>query len=144
MTRRRDLASQDLFLDLVRAHEQLMGEFQELFKAHGLTMAWFNVLRILLGGPAEGLPCQAVAERLVQRVPDVTRLLDRMEKAGLVTRQRSASDRRVVLVTPTDEGRSRCDALADPVLALHARQLEHLSLDELGSLHVGLRSLLEA
>ena len=121
---RRDSAtlSRDAYLNLVRAHELLVGQFDALFRAHGLTQTQYNALRILRGGPREGYPCQAIGERLLTRVPDVTRLIDRLEKAGLVSRARGKEDRRVVLIKLTAKGRRLCDSLDEPVEQLHREQ----------------------
>ena len=129
------------FLALLRAHERLVARTAALFKEHGLTMATYNAVRILRGAGPDGLPCHAVGERLVNRVPDVTRLLDRMERDGLVTRERSALDRRVVLAHLTPEGRRRADALDQPVLDLNAAQFEGFSEPELEVLRVALERL---
>lgn len=142
--RERRTKSREVYLSLVRLTEALTGEFQGLFKQHGLTLAQFNVLRILRGGAAEGVTCQDIGERLLNRVPDVTRLIDRMETAGLVRRARAADDRRKVLVTLTSAGRALVDELDDPVDALHAAQLEHLSDTALTDLDKRLRAALGA
>lgn len=133
-TRPKPVLARDVYLAVMRAHERLSGGAAALFKEHGLTQAHFNVLRILRGGPAEGLPCQIVGQRLVNRVPDVTRLLDRMEDAGLVTRSRCTEDRRVVRAALTAEGRKRVDTLDDPVLELHAEQCADLRAGDLEAL----------
>jgi len=130
-----------MFLELLKSHEALQSEFSALFKQHGLTLAQFNVLRVLRGAGAQGLACQAIGDRLINRLPDVTRLLDRMEAAKLVSRERSAGDRRVVMVKLTAEGRRRVDALDDPVLALHERQVEHLGVREVEELASALARL---
>jgi DNA-binding MarR family transcriptional regulator len=143
-TERKDLAARDVYLDLVRAHERLFGEFSALFRDHGLTQAQYNVLRILLGGPREGASCQYVGERLLNRVPDVTRLIDRMEAAGLVRRARSTEDRRVVLVRVTSKGRKLCERLDAPVLGLHRQQLAHLPAKKVAALGLALQELLGA
>ena len=126
--------ARDVYLAIMRAHERLSGDSAALFKASGLSQPQFNVLRILRGGPKDGLPCQMVGQRLVNRVPDVTRLLYRMEAAGLVSRSRCTEDRRVVRATLTAEGRRRVDALDDPVLELHAAQATGLRASELETL----------
>ena len=135
---KKEAASRSAFVALLRAHERLQGEFAALFKTHGLTLAQFNVLRILRGAGGS-LPCQVIAERLINRLPDVTRLVDRMEKSGLVTRERGAEDRRVVLVKLSRDGRRRVDALDEPVAELHGEQAGALSMRELEDL----RALLE-
>jgi DNA-binding MarR family transcriptional regulator len=128
------LASRAMFLELLKTHEALLGEFSALFKQHKLTLAQFNVLRILRGAGPSGLPCQQIGERLINRLPDVTRLLDRMAAAKLVSRERNAGDRRIVTVKLTAEGRRRVDALDEPVLALHERQVEHMPASDLEQL----------
>lgn len=125
-------AAQEAHLNIVRTASVLEGAGLPLFRAHGLTSSSYNALRILRGeGPC---PCQRIGERLVVRVPDVTRLVDRLERMGLAERDRSKEDRRVVLVGITDEGRRVLSELDGPVLALHQRQQEHLSEGELREL----------
>lgn len=131
----KDILSRDAFLNLVRLHERLNGQFTELFREEGLTQAWYNVLRILRGGPREGAPCQYIGERLLTRVPDVTRLIDRMVAAGLVERLRSEEDRRVVLVRVTRDGRSKCRRMDGPVMELHKKQFSHLKVGDLARLN---------
>lgn len=123
----RAIAARDAYLELMRVHEALRKGSDALFKAQGLTQAQFNVLRILRGAPEEGLSTAEVGARLVNRLPDVTRLVDRMEAAGLVQRRRSTEDRRVVMVTLTAGGRALVDSLDDPVLELHLDQFAGLS-----------------
>jgi len=138
------VAARDAYLDLRRVHEHLTGEFDALFKRHGLTHAWFNVLRILAGGPAEGTACGDLGSRLVNRVPDVTRLLDRMETAGLIERARDGEDRRVVRTRLTDLGREKLRVLENPVGDLHLSQFAGLSLEDVRALDATLRRLLPA
>lgn len=132
--RPKPIVARDVYLALMRAHERVTAGAAALFKEHGLSQPQFNVLRILRGAPKEGLPCQMIGQRLVNRVPDVTRLLDRMEDAGLVTRSRSTEDRRVVRAALTAEGRRRVDALDEPTLDLHASQASGLKAAELETL----------
>ena len=141
MSRSRTILSRDAFLAIARVQDRLAADFQALFKSEGLTMTQLNTLRILIGAK-KPVPCQEVGERLIQRVPDVTRLLDRMEKEGLVERTRSSEDRRIVLVSVTPEGKRRSDRLTKPTLALHARQMKALSDSELRQLENLLGKLL--
>jgi DNA-binding MarR family transcriptional regulator len=120
-----------VYLELTRAQDELRNDFLPLFREHGLTHQQYNVLRILRGGDARGLPCQTIGERMVYRVPDVTRLLDRLEAAGLIERGRTPEDRRVVLSRITAKGRELLARLDEPVLALHRSQLSHLAKKEL-------------
>lgn len=102
---------QEAYLNLARTHAQLAGAVAGVLKPHGLSEATYNILRILGGVdrfPVDGrrsLPCGEVAERMVTRVPDVTRLMDRLERDGLIARTRSDADRRVVLVAITPAGK---------------------------------------
>jgi len=141
MPARRPQLAQDVFLNLLRVHERLNGAFAELFRAHGLSPAQYNVLRILRGA-GEALPCSAIGERLVTRDPDVTRLVDRMERQELVRRLRSAHDRRVVLVELAPGGRRLLEGLDEPVRELHASLTAHVPLARLESLRSLLREVL--
>ena len=92
----------------MRTAGALCGDFNQLFKAHKLSESTYNVLRILRGAQKSeglpGLPSLEVAERLVTRVPDITRLVDRLIQAGLAERTRDDVDRRVVIVSITPTG----------------------------------------
>ena len=140
---RREILSRDLYLNLVRVHERLTTEFNALFKREGLTSAQYNVLRILVGGPRGGASCHYIKERLLTRVPDVTRLLDRMESSDLITRERSDEDRRVVLVRVSAKGAKECRRLEGPLMATHLRQLEGVSGKTLTALNDQLTELLD-
>ncbi|WMT57184.1 MarR family transcriptional regulator [Truepera radiovictrix] len=124
----------ELYLTLQRLAGELGAELGELFRAAGLSGPQYNILRILRGAGAAGLPCSEVAERLVTKAPDVTRLLDRMEKRGWVTRCRHAGDRRVVTARITAAGLSLLAALDAPVAALHEAQFAHLTPEQRGGL----------
>ncbi len=115
------------YLELVRTADSLSRDFDQLFKAEDLSGAQYNVLRILRGGDDEGLTCGEVIERLVRRDPDVTRLMDKLERRGLIERGRDVTDRRVVRTKITQAGRVLLDALDKPVADLHERQLGHMS-----------------
>ncbi len=140
-SRSKNVLARDTYLAVMRAHESLSTGATSLFKEHGLTQATYNALRILRGAGADGLPCNVVGERLVNRVPDVTRLLDRMERDGLVLRERSTEDRRVVLAFLTKERRKRVDVLDEPVLALHAAQFKDVAARDLEALESALLAL---
>lgn len=122
------------YLELLVTQDQLAGEAASLLGTHDLTPQQYNVLRILRGGDAGGLPCQVIGERMIQRVPDVTRLVDRLEAAKLVERARIAEDRRVVLVRITSAGRDVLAKLDAPVDALHKQQFAALAPAELAEL----------
>lgn len=121
----------EAYLNLARTHDQLHAELNDMFKQHGITEQQYNVLRILRGAGETGLPSLEIAQRMVTRVPDITRLVDRMQKAELVARRRCDRDRRVVWVELTPAGRALADALEAPLARFHRDQLGHLSEHEL-------------
>jgi DNA-binding MarR family transcriptional regulator len=95
---------EEMFLNLQRTAEALMHGLEAGLKPAGLSPSQYNVLRILRGAGAEGLACGGIAERMVTRDPDMTRLLDRLEARGLVMRARDRADRRVITERITPEG----------------------------------------
>lgn len=129
-----DMAEQEAWLNLQRSAEHLSGDFDHLFKRHGLSTAQHNVLRILRGH-AKPVPSLSIAGQMVARVPDITRLVDRLEAAALVERTRCNEDRRVVYVGITRKGLDLLASLDQPVLDLHRAQLGHMSRKELAELN---------
>lgn len=117
-------------LNVLRTADRIMAGFQRLFRAHGLTFPQYNALRILRGA-GQPLPCLEVAARMITHMPDITRLIDRLEQGGLAERVRCPADRRVVHVSITPAGRARLRQLDRPVRDLHAAQLGHLGQDAL-------------
>jgi DNA-binding MarR family transcriptional regulator len=113
------------FIALQKAADALGQQAEQLMKANGLTGAQYNVLRILRGAEPDGLACSDVADRMISHDPDMTRLLDRMEKRALITRQRQQNDRRVVKTRITPEGLQLLRRLDQPVRELHKRQFRH-------------------
>jgi DNA-binding MarR family transcriptional regulator len=116
-----------IFLALLQAADALTQEAEQFVKTAGLTGAQYNVLRILRGAEPEGLACRAIGERMISHDPDMTRLLDRMEKHGLITRARQTDDRRVVKTRITAQGLRLLKTLDEPVHDLHKRQFRHMS-----------------
>ena len=127
------------YLDLVRTTEMLSRHLVQLLKADELSPAQYNVLRILRGSP-DGLTCGEIGNRMITRDPDITRLLDRMEKRDLISRNRDEKDRRVVLTRITTEGLEVLAKLDQPIRDTHRRLLGHLGTERLRTL----RQLLEA
>jgi DNA-binding MarR family transcriptional regulator len=113
------------FLDLLRTCDLLARRLVAVLKPADLSPTQYNVLRILRGAK-EGLPCGEIANRMITRDPDVTRLLDRMEKRGLISRRRETKDRRLVLTRITPQGRRVVAQLDEPVQEAHRTQLGHL------------------
>jgi DNA-binding MarR family transcriptional regulator len=121
------LPSEDrAFIALQKAADKLALQAEQLLKSNGLTGAQYNVLRILRGAEPEGLPCSTIGERMISHDPDMTRLLDRMEKRSLITRQRQSDDRRVVKTRITSGGLELLKRLDPPVRELHKRQFAHM------------------
>ena len=124
------LLQAQVFVSLLRAADALARAGEELLKPAGLTGAQYNVLRILQGAGAAGLACNEVGCRLIARDPDITRLLDRMESRGLISRARQKYDRRVVKTFITAKGTEMLAALENAVEELHRKQFRRLSRKE--------------
>jgi DNA-binding MarR family transcriptional regulator len=122
------------FVALLKASDSLASQADQLMKASGLTSAQYNVLRILRGAGPLGLPCNTIAERMISRDPDMTRLLDRMEKRELITRERQTEDRRVVKARITDEGMKLLKKMDGPIREFHKRQFAHMTSARLKTL----------
>src|SRR5467141_3706760 len=116
-----------IFVALLQTADTLGQEAEQLLKAAGIPNAQYNVLRILRGAEPEGLACRAIGDRMISHDPDITRLLDRMEKRGLITRERQTDDRRVVKTRITPQGLSLLKTLDQPIHDLHKRQFRHIT-----------------
>jgi DNA-binding MarR family transcriptional regulator len=114
------------FIALQKAADKLALQAEQLVKSNGLTGAQYNVLRILRGAEPDGLACSTISERMISHDPDMTRLLDRMEKRDLITRQRQTDDRRVVKTRITSGGLELLNGLDHPVRELHKEQFAHM------------------
>lgn len=146
-----DLIRQDQFaspaqkalLNVIATASWIQGEMADALGPHGVTTAQYNVLRILRGRHPERYTCSEIGERLLDRTPDVTRLLVRLEARGLLERRRAAHDRRVVEVRITDAGLDVLSRLDGPVQATIDRIAAHLAdadLDRLSDLLETLRT----
>ncbi len=120
-----------VFVAILKTADALAQEAEQLLKSHGLTGPQYNVLRILRGAGPGGLPCSAIGDRMISHDPDMTRLLDRMEKRKLISRARQTDDRRVVLTRITREGLDLLKTLDQPVRDLHRRQFRHMAATRL-------------
>lgn len=122
-------------LNIVRTAFVLIDAFEATIKRFGITSTQYNVLRILRGAGEKGLCRNEVRDRLLNRMPDATRLLDRMERNGLISRAREAEDRRLVTTRLTRKGRELVDEL-DPIVARqHKSRLGHMSEKQLTTLN---------
>ncbi len=135
-----DLPEQEAYLNLIRTASSLNVEFERFFREHGLSEATYNALRILrgatLGPDAPGKrACSEIGDQMIAQVPDVTRVVDRIESMGLAQRCRCVQDRRVVYVKITRKGLDLLASIDEALLALHRDQLGHLSRKELAELN---------
>lgn len=121
-------------LNVVATDAWMSGEMSDTLAPFGVTRAQYNVLRILRGGHPEPYACSDIASRLLDRMPDVTRLLVRLEASGLISRQRAEHDRRVVQVSITEEGLAVLTRLDAPIDKTIRRITTHLSENELTTL----------
>jgi DNA-binding MarR family transcriptional regulator len=124
---------QEAMLNLLRTNDQFQNRFGRLFRQYGLTSSQYNVLRILRG-EGKPMPCLEVAERMIQVVPAITGLVDRLEKQDLVSRERCTEDRRIVYIEITDKARTLLKQMDEPVSELHKRLIGHLTRGELKEL----------
>ncbi|MGA8200962.1 MAG: MarR family transcriptional regulator [Candidatus Sulfotelmatobacter sp.] len=122
-----------VFLELLRTTDMLSRGLVQVLKVEDVSATQYNVLRILRGAP-QGLPCGEIASRMITRDPDVTRLLDRLEKRELISRCRETEDRRTVRARIAPEGLRLLARLDEPVLAAHRKQLGHLGRQRLQAL----------
>lgn len=125
---------QRLFLAILKSADALGQEAEQLTKSIGLTATQYNVLRILRGAGPDGLPCRGIGERMISRDPDMTRLLDRMEKRALITRARQKDDRRVVKTQITEAGLNLLQKLDQPMRDLHKKQFQHMAAAQVKTL----------
>lgn len=116
-----------VFVTLLKVADALGQEAEQLTRTAELTGTQYNVLRILRGAGREGLPCRGIGDRMITHDPDITRLLDRMEKHGLITRERQKDDRRVVKTRITPHGLALLKPLDQPMRDLHKRQFRHMA-----------------
>lgn len=128
-----DSPEQEAMLNILRTNDLFQNRFGRLLREYGLTSSQYNILRILRG-EGKPLPCLEIADRLVQVVPAITGLIDRLEQAGMVRRERSDADRRVVNVEITAPALKTLARLDEPVMELHKELLGHMKRTELREL----------
>ncbi len=122
--------AQEAVLSLLVAAGHVERALEDVCEKHGLTHVQYNVLRVLRGAGDEGLPRYAIAERLIDHAPDVTRLLDRLVRDGLAERYRSAEDKRLSLTRITARGLERLDGMDAAIRACHERSTARLTVGE--------------
>lgn len=126
--------AQEAILNVMVTNSWLVGEMTAAMSAYGVTPVQYNVLRILRGSRPHPLTCSEIGERMLDRTPDVTRLLDRLERSQLIERQRSDQDRRVVEVAITKKGLDLLAGMDGDISEVQDRLTKHLSSTELRTL----------
>ena len=124
---------QEAVINILRTGDQFQNRLGRLFREYGLTSSQYNILRILrgAGGP---LPSLEIAGRMIQVVPAITGLIDRLEKQELVQRCRCTEDRRVVYVNITEKALSLLGQIDEPLGELHRQLIGQLKTSELKQL----------
>jgi DNA-binding MarR family transcriptional regulator len=125
---------QEAQLNIIRTGSLLLDEVEQFLKPYGVTATQYNVLRILRGAEPVGLCRNELRERMLTRMPDVTRLLDRMEEVGLVSRTREDEDRRMVRTKVTPAGLAILSAVDDVAQQEHKRRFRGLDATQLQTL----------
>lgn len=125
---------EEVVLSLVRTADEVVVPMNEVLRDAGLSQSQYNILRILRGAGEEGQPCGEISERMVRRDPDLTRLLDRLETAGLVSRSRDTRDRRVIRASITRKGLDLLAKLDQPLEESLKRALAHVPVARLRTL----------
>ena len=131
---------EEVILNVARTAEYLTAAGAPILKTADLTATQYNVLRILRGAGSNGLSCSEVSERMITKESDITRLLDRVEARGFISRERPASNRRIVIARITDEGLRVLEELDEPIDELNRNLVGHLGKEKLAMLN----ELLEA
>lgn len=111
---------------LLRTADVVGREITEVLKPFGVSPTQYNVLRILRGAGPTGLACGEIGERMITQDPDITRLLDRMEKAGWIERTRDSRDRRVVMTRLTKQGKKLTEDLEEPLARMERQVLKRV------------------
>lgn len=138
-----DSAERALYVQFIRAATRLEGELNRVFRPMQLTGATYNILRILEAAGANGRSCGDISDQLIAEVPDMTRLLDRLERLGYVARARSNVDRRMVTVTITENGRNVLSQLREIVADVHRKQFSALGEAGMNQLRAGLGVIMD-
>ncbi len=128
-------AKHELWLNLLRTTALLGHELEQRLRGYGLSATQYNVLRILRGAAPAGLCQYEIRDRLVAQVPDVPRILERMEKAGWIARTRGENDRRMVVASATGAGLRLLEELDGPVEEWMGGLFEGLAEEEIRRLN---------
>lgn len=138
------LIEEEATLNIIRTAEVLQRFITDFLRPFDLSPVQYNVLRILRGAAGDGATCSQIGERLLTRDPDITRLLDRMEARGLIARERSSEDRRVVITRISKTGLTLVDSIDQPLRSVSKAKLGKFGRDALAQLIAGLERVREA
>lgn len=122
---------EEVFLNLQRSADAMMQEISDILKPFGLSPTQYNVMRILRGAGDAGITCKEIGARMITRDPDITRLLDRLERRRLVTRNRAKEDRRFVSIHITSEGLALLRELDEPIAQRQLALMQHMDKQQL-------------
>ena len=139
-TGRFDSLEQETYLNLWRTYDRLRAIEDKVFGPRGITSQQYNVLRLLAAHLPEPVPTLTIADRMISKSPDITRMLDKLETAALILRTRPSENRRLVLISITKGGLGLLDEIDESLQQCHTKQLGHLSKKELTQLVSLLRS----
>jgi DNA-binding MarR family transcriptional regulator len=128
------LLEEEATLNIMRTADVLMQTLVDVLKPYSLSATQYNVLRILRGAGETGASCKDVGSRMVTRDPDITRLMDRLEKRGLLTRDRAKEDRRFVTHRLTKAGLELVNEMDRPVESAHRKIMHHMRPEQLREL----------
>ncbi len=128
-----DSLEQAAILNILRTSDVFHNQFGRLFREYGLTPSQYNVLRILRG-EGKPMPSLEIADRMVQVVPAITGLIDRLQAQGHVNRKRCTADRRVVFIEITPQALKLLKEIDEPDINLHRKLIGHLNSNELTEL----------
>ena len=130
-TGRFDSLEQEAYLNLWRTYDRLRAIEDTVFGPRGITSQQYNVLRLLLAHQPEPVPTLTIADRMISKSPDITRMLDKLETGALILRTRPLENRRLVLISITKGGLGLLEEIAEPLQQCHIKQLGHLSKRDL-------------
>jgi DNA-binding MarR family transcriptional regulator len=133
-TRAIRLLEEEATLNIVRTADVLMQRLADVLKPYGLSATQYNVLRILRGAGEAGVSSKDIGSRMLARDPDITRLMDRLEGRGLVSRGRAKEDRRIVTHCLTEAGLDLVNELDAPIERTHQDLLRHVTPEKLKNL----------
>jgi DNA-binding MarR family transcriptional regulator len=122
---------EELFLNVQRTADALMQELIDVLRPFGISPTQYNVLRILRAAGERGITCKEIASRMITRDPDITRLLDRLERRKLLTRSRAKQDRRFVAIHISPEGLSLLREVDEPIGRKQVELMRHVNQERL-------------